>query len=61
CSDMNTKHLEKGTSIEQWFGLVKGRARGFYNNINAKSIDNEMKRMEERLKVLLCCVIVLLA
>ena len=26
--------------IEQWFGLLKRRTKGFYNNINAKSIGN---------------------
>ena len=33
--------------IEQWFGLLKRRTRGFCNNINAKSIDSGIKRLEE--------------
>lgn len=33
--------------VEQWFGLLKRRTSLFYNNINAKSIDSGIKRLEE--------------
>ena len=33
--------------IEQWFGLLKRRTRGFFNNINAKSVDSGIRRLEE--------------
>ena len=33
--------------IEEWFGLLKRKTKGFCNNINAKSIDSGIKRLEE--------------
>ena len=36
--------------IEQWFGLLKRRTKGFCNNINAKNLNSGIRRLEEWIK-----------
>ena len=49
CRGFKHEHRTFGerNCVEQWFGLLKRRTKSFCNNINAKSLDSGIKRLEE--------------